>query len=191
LQGLVYDGTNLWLAAGGTDDIVVKIDTTGGVLSTLQAFGAPPEGEGTVRDLAFDGTDFWIPNSGTDEVYRVRLSDGAVLESIPLPGGEVRGVTWADGQLYCNDKDLDEVYVYDAAASSWSLAFEVPVPPGGTTANRFPTGFTWDGINFWLNNSTGEFDYIFQIAPEGTVLGTIEVPDRGTAQPTGLVFTLN
>jgi hypothetical protein len=191
LQGLAYDGTDLWLSAGGTDDIVVRIDTTGGVLSALHVFGAPPEGDGTVRDMAFNGSDLWIPNSGSDEIYRVRQTDGVVLETIPTPGGETRGITWADGRLYCNDKDTDAVYVWDAGSSSWTVAFEVPVPPGGTTGNRFPTGLTWDGVSFWLNNSTGEFDYIFQIAPDGSVLGTVEVPDRGTAQPTGLAFTLN
>ena len=40
-------------------------------------------------------------------------------------------------------------------------------------------------------NSSFEYDYIFQIAPDGTVLSTVEVPDRGTAQPTGIVFTRN
>jgi hypothetical protein len=141
--------------------------------------------------MGFDGTHLWIPNSGTDEIYRVRETDGVVLETIPTPGSEPRGTTWADGRIYCNDKDLDAVYVYDAASSTWSKVFDAPVPPGGTTSNRFPTGLTWDGVNFWQNNSTGEYDYIFQIAPDGTVLGTVEVPDRGPAQPTGLVYTSN
>jgi hypothetical protein len=189
VQGLAYDGADIWLSAGGTDDIVARIDTTGDALSVLQVFAAPPEGEGTVRDMAFDGTHLWIPNSGTDEIYRVNPIDGAVLDTISTPGPEVRGVAWANNQLYGNDKDLDAVYVYDAGSTTWNFVFETPVPPGGTTANRFPTGMTWDGVNFWLNNSTGEYDYIFQIAPDGAVLGTIEFPDRGNAQPTGLVFT--
>jgi hypothetical protein len=141
--------------------------------------------------MAFNGADLWVPNSGSDEIYRIRKTDGVVQETIPTPGGEPRGITWADGRLYCNDKDTDAVYVWDAGSSSWTIAFEVPVPPGGTTGNRFPTGLTWDGVSFWLNNSTGEYDYIYQIAPDGSVLATVEVPDRGNAQPTGLVFTLN
>jgi hypothetical protein len=191
VQGLAFDGTNLWLAAGGSDDLIVKMDTTGGVLSTVRAFGSPPEGEGVVRDMAFDGTFLWIPNNETNEIYRVNPDNGVTLETIPTPGDEVRGVAWADGQLYSNDRTLDAVYVWDAGSSSWSMVFETPVPPGGTTGNRYPTGFTWDGMSFWLNNSTGEYDYIFQIAPDGTLLGTIEFPDRGTAQPTGLVYTPN
>jgi hypothetical protein len=50
---------------------------------------------------------------------------------------------------------------------------------------------TWDGVSFWIVNSTGEFDYIFQVAPDGTVLRTVEVPGRGTATPTGLAFSQN
>jgi hypothetical protein len=50
---------------------------------------------------------------------------------------------------------------------------------------------TWDGVSFWICNSTFEFDYIFQVAPDGTLLSTIEVPGRGDAQPTGIVFLQN
>lgn len=191
VQGLAFDGTSLWLSAAGTDDIVAKIDTTGGDLSVLQSFTAPPGATGTVRDMAFDGTHLWIPNSGSDEIYRVDPANGAIVETIPTPSGESRGATWADGRLYCNDKDTDEVYVWDPDASSWSVAFPSPNPPGGDASNRYPTGLTWDGYSFWQANSTGDFDYMLQVAPDGTLLGSVEVPDRGTAQPTGLVFTRN
>jgi hypothetical protein len=188
LQGLAFDGTRLWLAAGGSDDHVVRIDTTGGVLSVLQEFTAPPDGTGTVRDMAYDGTDLWIPNNGSASIYRVGTGDGEVLETIAPPGSEPRGTTWAEGQLYCNDKDLDAVYVWNTGSQTWTMAFEAPTPPG-TTGNVFPTGITWDGVNFWMCNSSYEYDYIFQIAPDGTVLDTIQFPGAGGAQPTGIVFT--
>ncbi len=191
LQGLAFDGVNLWLAAAGSDDIVARIDTTGGDITGLASYVAPPGATGTVRDMAFDGTHLWVPNSGSDEIYRMDPADGAIVETIPTPGGETRGVAWADGALYCNDKDTDTVYVWDAGTATWTAAFETPVPPGGTTANRYPTGMTWDGLNFWICNSTGEFDYILQVSPDGALLGTIEVPERGDAQPSGIVFTRN
>jgi hypothetical protein len=188
VQGLGFDGTHLWLAAGGTDDIVAKIDTTGGVLSRLEAFSAPPEGEGTVRDMAYDGTHFWIPNNTFSSVYRVDPADGEMLETIPAPEAEPRGATWANGRLYCNDKDTEVVYVWDGGSSSWSAVFDAPTPPG-TTGNVYPTGLAWDGVSFWMCNSSYEYDYVFQLTPDGRVLSTIEVPDRGDAQPTGIVFT--
>jgi hypothetical protein len=188
-QGLAFDGTHLWIAAAGSDDIVAKVDTTGGVLSVLDVFTAPPEGGGTVRDMAFDGAYLWIPNNSPAKVYRVDPASGEVLETIAAPGAEPRGATWADGRLYCNDKDLEKVYVWNAGSATWSAAFDAPTPPG-TTGNIFPTGLTWDGESFWMCNSSFEYDYVFQIAPDGRVLSTLEVPNRGsTAGPAGVVYT--
>lgn len=189
LQGLAYDGTDIWLSAGGNDDLVVRADTTGGLLTPLQVITAPPAGAGVVRDMAFDGTHLWIPNSTPAEIYRVDPSDGAVLDTIPTPGAEARGAVWADGRLYCNDIDTDTVYVWDESSESWSAVFTTPVPPGGAEGDRYPTGMTWDGYNFWICNSTGVYDWIFQVSPDGALLSTIQMPDPGDAQPTGIVFT--
>ena len=189
VQGLAHDGTDIWLSAGGSDDLVVRADTTGGTLSTLQVITAPPEGTGVVRDMTFDGAHLWIPNSGSAAIYEVDPADGAVLDTIPAPGVEPRGVAWADGQLYCNDVDEDAVFVWDAEAEFWTRVFATPTPPSGTDSNRYPTGMAWDGYNFWICNSTGEHDWVFQVAPDGTLLSTILMPDPGDAQPTGIVFT--
>ncbi len=189
VQGLAYDGADIWLSAGGNDDLVVRADTTGGTLTPLQVITAPPAGAGVVRDMAFDGAHLWIPNSGPAELYRVDPADGAVLDTIPAPGAEPRGAVWADGRLYCNDIETDIVYVWDASAESWSEVFTSPVPPGGDEGNRYPTGMTWDGYNFWICNSTGVYDWVYQVSPDGTLLSTIQMPDPGDAQPTGIVFT--
>jgi sugar lactone lactonase YvrE len=191
VQGLAFDGTHLWLAAAGTDDKIAMIDTTGGTLSVLQSFVAPPNGTGTVRDMAFDGIDLWVPNDGSDSIYRMSTGEGDVLETISAPGLEIRGTTWANGRLYGNDKDTDLVYVWDSGSSTWSSVFETPTPPGGTTSNRWFTGMTWDGVSFWMCNSTAEFDYIFQVAPDGTVLQTVKVPGPVSAAPSGLAFSQN
>lgn len=189
-QGLTFDGTAMWMTAGGTDDFVAQIDTVT-TLSITRSFPAPPDEEGVIRGITFDGTDFWTTNNDFDSVYRISTVDGAILETIPSPGTEPRGVAWADGKLYCNDRILDAVFEWDPVATTWTQAFEIPIPPGGTATNRYPTGMTWDGVSFWICNSTYEFDYIFQVAPDGTHLSTIEVPGRGDAQPTGIVFLQN
>ncbi len=128
----------------------------------------------------------------SDRIYIIDTLTGSVTDSIPTPGTEGRGIVFANGDLYCNDRLIDSVFVYDAGTETWTAVFATPTPPGGTDLNRYATGMTWDGINFWIVNSTGDYDYIFQVTVDGTVLQTYELPDRGTVtQPTGIVFTQN
>ena len=190
-QGLAFDGHNLWLSAGGTDDQIMKIDTAGGALTKLSFYTAPPNAEGVVRDLAFDDSVLWVANSGSAHIYKTDPVAGVVLDSIPTPGAEVRGIVVANGTLYCNDRTLDSVYAYNPLSGTWTAAFAIPIPPNGTTANRYSTGMTFDGVNFWIANSTFEFDYIFQVSLDGTLLKPYEVPNRGDAAPAGIVFTQN
>ncbi len=188
-QGLAFDGTSLWLSAGGSDDQVLELNTSGATLSAVTSHVAPPDAEGIVRDMAFDGEHLWVANSGTSHIYQLDRSSGAILDSIPTPSGEARGIAYADGSLYCNDRSIDSVFVYDFGAEAWTAVFASPTPPGGTTSNRYGTGMSWDGVNFWLVNSTYAYDYLFQVSVDGTVLRTYEVPNRGDATPTGLAFT--
>ena len=131
----------------------------------------------------------WAGNDVSDKIYKIDYSTGTVVDSISTPGVELRGVAIADGVLFCNDRTLDSVYSWNAQSSTWSAVFAIPTPPGGTTANRYSTGMTFDGVNFWIANSTFEFDYLFQVSADGTLLRTYEVPGRGNAQPAGLVYT--
>lgn len=188
-QGLTFDGTNIWMCVGGTDDQLLKLDTDGATLSALQSFTAPPNAAGIARELTFDGEFLWTANSETDQVYKQDTTSGAIVDSIPTPGDEIRGVVWVNGDLYCNDRTLDSVYLWNPGSSTWSAVFPTPVPPNGDESNRYSTGMCWDGVNFWIANSTFEFDYMFQVSIDGTVLRTYECPNRGDAQPSGLAFT--
>jgi hypothetical protein len=188
-QGLVYDGSAIWMSAAATDDAVMKLNTSGATLSAPKTIAAPTTGSDIIRDLAFDGEYLWACNSTAAQIYQIDTADGTKLDSIPTPGIEARGIVIVDGQLYCNDKDLDSVYMYDTGSSSWIAQFATPIPPGGTTSNRWATGMTWDGVNFWIANSTGVYDYIFQVTTTGTVLRTYAAPYRDAAQPQGLTFT--
>lgn len=193
-QGLTFDGEKLWISFSLPDRLVARVDTAGGVLSLDRDLAA--RATGTVRDLAWDGQHLWVANQSTTTpawnlIDRLDPQTGEILQTVPAPlsAGGIRGIAWADGSLYANDKDSDSVYVWLPEAERWEAVFAAPVPPGGGPDNVFPTGMAWDGTSFWLANSTGEYDYIFQLSPEGTVLSTIEVPDRGPAQPSGLVYT--
>ena len=74
---------------------------------------------------------------GIHNLYKLDKTNGTILQTIPLPGTGTRGVTFAQGRLYIDDYSLDNIYVYDFVSETWSVAFEMPVPPGGGASNRY------------------------------------------------------
>jgi hypothetical protein len=192
-QGLAFDGNDIWLCASGTDRLIMKLDTTGAQLSVVSSFPAPTP-SGIIRGIVWESNYVWLTVSGlapTGRIYKMNPSNGAVVDSINTPGVEPRAITFANGILYCNDTTIDTVFAYNATNKNWTGVFGTPIPPGGTTANRFATGMTWDGSNFWIANSTGNYDHVFRVSLSGTILMYFESPRIGLAQITGLVYTPN
>jgi hypothetical protein len=195
VRGLAFDGTHMWLSMAGSEDRIFQLNTDEVDLQAISSIPAPPgTPDGAVREIAFDEDGaLWVSNvdDGDEiyQIYKVDKTDGTILDTIDIPGTSLRGITFADGRLYGNDFSLDAVYVYDFSAGSWSYLFDAPVPPGGDEGNRYPVGMTWDGVNFWMGNSTYEFDHIFQITKTGHVIGTIDAPNQGDAQVTGIAYT--
>jgi DNA-binding beta-propeller fold protein YncE len=142
-----------------------------------------------MRGIVWDNGSIWVTVSTVGKIYRVDPITGAVLDSVTTPGVEPRGVAFANDQLYCNDTSLDSIFVYNTSTKSWRGVFATPTPPGGSTSNRFATGITWDGHNFWIANSTTTFDHVFKVTPTGTVLEYFSSPRIGPAQVTGIVYT--
>jgi len=191
LQGLEFHAGSLWISSAGSTDKVFKVDPSD-MTTILSSFDAPPDKEGTIREMDFDSEgNMWILNSTTSTIYKIDVSDGSIIGQISTPNetrGE-RGMVIVDDDLYCNDKDTKNVYKYDFSSATWSAVFAMPAPPGGTVANRFPTGMTWDGVNFWIANSTGIYDYLMQISPTGNLIQSIPVPNIGPSLITGIAFT--
>lgn len=187
-QGVAYDGTNLWLCLSGTTRRLYKVDTTGGSLNELSSFAAPASG-GTLRGIAFNGGFLWMSVSTTARIYKIDPASGLAVDSLSSPGAEPRGIAFSGGELYCNDTTIDSVFTYSAAQSRWSSRFATPTPTGGTASNRFATGLTWDGSNFWIANSTNNFDHVYKLGPSGDVLLSVAAPGIGAAQLTGLAHT--
>lgn len=192
-QGLAFDGNDIWLCASGTDRQIMKLDTTGAQLSVVSSYPAPTP-SGILRGIVWESNYIWLTVSGltpTGRIYKMNPANGAVVDSINAPGVEPRGITFANGILYCNDMTIDTVFAYSTTNKNWTGVFGTPIPPGGTTANRFATGMTWDGSNFWIANSTGNYDHVFKVSPSGTILMYFDSPRLGPAQITGLVYTPN
>ncbi|HOP08376.1 MAG TPA: hypothetical protein PLF13_13940 [candidate division Zixibacteria bacterium] len=190
VQGITFSGTEMWLAAAGTDDKLVQVDYSGENLTVISSVTAPPDASGTIREIAFNGSQMWAANSGSGYVYQVDPDDGTVLQYYATPGPEIRGLVFVDGSMYCTDRTTDSVYVFNFGTLAWTGLFATPTPPGGTIDNRYSTGMTYDGETFWIVNSTYEYDWVFQVSTTGTLLRTYSTPLQGTT-PTwsGVAFT--
>lgn len=192
IQGLAYDGSDLWMVSSGTSRTVFKVDVSGVGLGIKTSFAAPIVG-GTIRGMTYENNYLWIAASGVGGagyIFKVDPSTGSTVDTVQTPGAEVRGVTFVSGIMYCNDITIDSVFAFNFTNRSWTSVFATPTPPGGTTSNRFATGLTHDGQNFWIANSTGDFDMIFNVSATGNVLRYFDAPRKGVAQITGIVFTL-
>lgn len=189
VQGIAFDGINFWLSASGTTRSLFKIDVSGTSLVTLSTIPLSNINGGTLRGIVWQQGYIWQAVSGNAKIYKINPSNGAIQDSINTPGVEPRGICFANGELYCNDTSLDSVFVYSFSTGIWTSKFVTPTPPGGTTTNRFATGLTFDGQTFWIANSTGDFDQIFNLSTTGAVLRFFNGPRLGLAQLTGIVIT--
>ena len=56
VQGLTFDGDALWASVAGSDDSIHQLDLADGdAITVIRTLVAPPDGQGTVRDIAWDG----------------------------------------------------------------------------------------------------------------------------------------
>jgi DNA-binding beta-propeller fold protein YncE len=75
--GVVSDGTNIWVANGGSNTATKLRASDGAVLGTFSV-GKFPIG------VAFDGTNIWVANGESNNVMKLRTTDGAVLGTFTL-----------------------------------------------------------------------------------------------------------
>ncbi len=70
--GVIFDGTNIWVA-NGLDNTVSKVRPSDGEILGTFPVGTTPGG------MAFDGANIWVANYTTNNVTKLRASDGANL----------------------------------------------------------------------------------------------------------------
>jgi DNA-binding beta-propeller fold protein YncE len=62
--GVAFDGTNIWVANGGSNTVTKLTANTGAVVGTYSA--------GSVLvAVAFDGTNIWVANAGGNTVSKI------------------------------------------------------------------------------------------------------------------------
>lgn len=69
LQGITCDGEYIWISIAGSDDQIFQLEADSTVLTILSQFDAPPDQQGSVRDIAYDGLRLWALNSGSETYF--------------------------------------------------------------------------------------------------------------------------
>lgn len=193
IQGVAYDGTDIWLCSSSTTRTIFKVDVSGISMGIKHSFVVPVTG-GTLRGIYYDNGSILMAVSGLNSagyIFRLDSNTGVVTDTIQAPGAEPRGITIVGGKLYCNDTAADSVYIYDNVNKSWAGVFATPTPAGGSSTNRFATGLTHDGQSFWIANSSGDYDNIYRVTETGAILRSFDAPRKGAAQITGIVYVLS
>ena len=186
VQGVTFDGNALWVSVSGGDDNLYQLDLSAGSTAVIvRTLPAPPDGQGTVRDIAWDGEVLCVLNSGSStysnppEIFELDPATGEILSRNTLPSGEPRGLCYRGTQRGClrvrcdregcyyTDKDDDFVYIYETGRGIFHDGFPAPVGPRGDNY-VYPLGIFFDGRDFWTTNSSGPADYLFALDYEGS-----------------------
>ena len=135
LQGVLFDGTNVWVTSG--PQALLRLDSSGTILQTVTVGTSP-------FYPVFDGANIWIPDEGADSLTVVRASNGTVLSTLTGNGMNHPWEAAFDGErVLVTNQFGDSVSLWKAADLSPIGTF-----PTGTSSN--PLGACSDGVNFWI-----------------------------------------
>ena len=168
VDGMTWDGTNLWLGSDGLDRIY-KMDTLGNV---LDSFPAPSI---TATGLCWDGMYLWCADGGTIRIYKMDPATGAILDSIPAPGSNAscEGLAWMNDTLWNTNWSDDTIWELDPITGTvWG---QFPAPGGAGSGS---TGLTWDWHDNVIWNSDQLTDLIYKLDPvTGATITSFNCPD--------------
>jgi DNA-binding beta-propeller fold protein YncE len=143
IQGITFDGTNIWVSRFGGSDLL-RLDSAGGVLQTV------PLGE-YPRQAVFDDANLWVPMLPVS-------SQGGSVAIVAAAGGKVVATLTGNGleNPFGASFDGERVLITngDSTVSVWRAA---DLEPLGTTSTTTGPGYPCsDGINFWLPLGAGQ-----------------------------------
>jgi glutamine cyclotransferase len=157
VNGVAYDGENLWIAAG---DKLVAVDPEKGkpVRSVDVAAHA-----GT----AFDGRHLF--QIAEDRILKVDPETGRVVATIPAPGrGGDSGLAWAEGTLWVGQYRERKIHQIDPETGTVLRTIE---------SNRFVTGVTWVDGELWHATWEGDESELRRVdSRTGKVLEKLDMP---------------
>jgi len=165
---LTFDGTNIWVANEGSNNVTKMLAANGSVVGTYPA-GTNPDA------LAFDGTSIWVANN-MNPGYATKLlaSDGSIQGSFFLGPAD----DFPTGILF------DGTYIWTAnsgTSSTTKLASDGSIV-GSYYADSSPFGIVFDGTNIWITNGPSIVTKLQD--SNGSIVGTYAVGPY----PRGIAF---
>jgi glutamine cyclotransferase len=157
VNGVTYDGENVWFAAG---DKLQAFDPASGQIG--RSIDVPAH-----AGTAFDGEHLF--QLAEDRIQKIDAKTGRVLATIPAPGGgRDSGLTWAEGTLWVGEYRDRKIHQVDPQTGEILRSIE---------SNRFVTGVTWVDGELWHGTWQGDESDLRRIDPRtGETLETLEMP---------------
>lgn len=141
VNGLAYDGTNLWGSSATSDSIAQMNPADGSVIMSFPSPGTGPLG------LAFDGTSLWNADWETNLVYQIDPADGTMLSSFATPDARPSGLTF-DGQLlWVANRDADTITQVDQL-NAGAIVTTIPAPGQNGEGLAFDGSYLWNSDLF-------------------------------------------
>ena len=139
LQGLTWDGTNLWSTDNSTDKIYKH---SGGTSTITTSFAGPGS---ACYGLAWDGTNLWSCDLTSDKIYKHSGGTVTITTSFSSPASLPTGITWDGTNLWSCDYTAEKIYKHSGGTSTITTSFS-------TLITRV-SGLTWSGQNLWSSYS--------------------------------------
>jgi glutamine cyclotransferase len=157
INGVTYDGRNVWCAAG--DKLNAVDPESGRVVRSIDVTAH--------AGTAFDGRHLF--QIAENRIHKIDPQTGRVLATIPAPGaGGDSGLAWAEGTLWVGEYRARKIHQIDPDTGAVLRTIE---------SNRFVTGVTWVDGELWHATWEGDRSDLRQIDPQsGKVLEELEMP---------------
>jgi glutamine cyclotransferase len=157
VNGVTYDGQNVWFAAG---DTLKAFDPVSGKM--LRSIDVAAH-----AGTAFDGK--YLFQLAEDRIQKIDPESGHVLATIPAPGrGGDSGLTWAEGSLWVGEYRDRKIHQIDPETGTILRSIE---------SKRFVTGVTWVDGELWHGTWEGDGSDLRRIDPQtGEVLERLDMP---------------
>jgi len=157
VNGVTYDGRNVWLATG---DKLSAVDPENGKL--VRSIDAAAH-----AGTAFDGRHLF--QIAADRIRKIDPQTGRVLATIPAPGGGGdSGLAWAEGTLWVGEYRARRIHQIDPQTGAILRTIQ---------SNRFVTGVSWVDGELWHATWEGDESELRRIDPRsGKVLQQLAMP---------------